>query len=119
MIYEKRGDPDTVLLVDHAFSDVIGLNRDSGIGKAFQYVTPQTDIFRKGLFEIRHHRLGAFGTPYLKRSGSASHDPAGQPDVRNADKMVRVHMRDEQLVYVLKRHAELSQSNGRTASTVK
>src|SRR5579871_2705872 len=106
VIHQKCRDLDTVLLVNHAFVDVPGDHLYACARQLRIHITANMNVESVGLFQMFHHRLSTFWTPYRKRRFS-SHGPAGKPEIGNSHSVVGVQVSEKKPGDVRERNVKL------------
>ena len=95
VIHVKRGDLHTALLVYDSLTDILGEDNDA-VGRRPVVVQPDPDVVLIRLLKMRHHLPGSPRTPDVQRTAAPStHEPTRQPQIRKADHVIRVKMREE------------------------
>ena len=117
MINLKGGDLHAVALEYRTFLDFLDGDSNSRRWKALVYIAPDMDVESVRLLEMFHHVPNPLGASNLKRF-LAAENPAGKPQIRYADGVVRVEVCEKQSRYVLEWNAKLAEALGRPAAAI-
>lgn len=116
----EGSDLHAVAFIDDALRDVLGANGDTRQRQPFTVVA-DTDVCAESLLQRRHHGLGTSRAEDLHRSRSTTErrrQPAGQPQIREADRVIGVQMRKKYGRHGGQRNVQLPQSLRRAATAV-
>ncbi len=94
MINRKRGHLHAIAFVNNTFADIFGHNLHGRAGKLFIHVAPDVYIEFISLSEVRHHVFRAWRSPDPERHFPSA-NPAGQPHVRNSNRVVRMQVSEK------------------------
>jgi hypothetical protein len=93
VIHVKRGD--LTRSIFDSLTDILDEDNDA-LGRRPVVVQPDPDVVLIRLLKMRHHLPGSPRTPDVQRTAAPStHEPTRQPQIRKADHVIRVKMREE------------------------
>jgi hypothetical protein len=82
-------------------------------------VESDPNVVLERLLEVRHHLPGTPRPPHVEGHGPPGpNEPSGEPEVRKADDVIRMQVRQEHALHVLPANARLLQTLQRSASGV-